>query len=118
MKNIFAICILCCPMVSFGQASVINNVAPLQGSVLMSKHNYQDLFRQNFDFGLTTSASSFQNLNPATIHLSNPFMSGMFCKFENKFECTTRIAPRFRLGSLNYTNWMEGKTEMYTRYWK
>jgi len=118
MKNIFAICFFCCSTVSFGQTSEVKSVTPQQDSVLISKNNYQDLFRQNFDFGLTASAYSFQSMSPATIHLSNPFMSGMFCKFENKFECTTKIAPRFRLGSLNYTNWMEGKTEIYTRYWK
>jgi hypothetical protein len=37
-----------------------------------------------------------------------PF-SGMFCRMEYKIETKSIISPRFRLGSLNYTNWMEGK---------
>jgi len=37
---------------------------------------------------------------------------------EYKIETKSKLAPRFRLCSLNYTNWMEGKGEFYTRYWK
>ena len=43
---------------------------------------------------------------------------GIFCKMEYKLETKSKLAPRFRLGSLNYTNWMEGKGEWYTKYWK
>lgn len=43
---------------------------------------------------------------------------GIFCKMEYKLETRTKLAPRFRLGSLNYTNWMEGKGEWHSRYWK
>ena len=119
MKNIFTICIFCLSTTCFGQTSEVKIVASPPASVLISTTNYQDLFRQNFDFGLTAPTSCFQSLGPTSpIHMANPFMSGMFCKFENKFESMTKIAPRFRLGSLNYTNWMEGKTEIYTRYWK
>jgi hypothetical protein len=43
---------------------------------------------------------------------------GMFCKMEYKIEQKSKLAPRFRLGSLNYTEWMEGKRELFSRYWK
>lgn len=36
-------------------------------------------------------------------------LPGMFCKLEYKLETRSKLAPRFRLGSLSYTNWMEGK---------
>ena len=44
-------------------------------------------------------------------------LPGMFCKWEHKMDSKSKLAPRFRLGSLNYTNWMEGKGELYSRYW-
>lgn len=34
---------------------------------------------------------------------------GFFCKKELKFESVTKIPFRFRLGSLVYTDWLEGK---------
>lgn len=43
---------------------------------------------------------------------------GFFCKMEYKIEAKSKLSPRFRLGSVNYTNWMEGKGEWYSRYWK
>jgi len=45
-------------------------------------------------------------------------LPGFFCKMEYKMEAKSKLSPRFRLGSLNYTNWMEGKGELYSRYWK
>ena len=43
-------------------------------------------------------------------------LPGFFCKMEYKIEQKSKLSPRFRLGSLNYTEWMEGKGEFYTRY--
>ena len=33
----------------------------------------------------------------------------IFCKIEAKLEAKSKLLRRFRLGSLNYTEWMEGK---------
>lgn len=35
-----------------------------------------------------------------------------FCRIESQIERKSRIAPRFRLGSLDYTNWLEGKSDL------
>ncbi len=45
-------------------------------------------------------------------------LPGMFCKLEYQIEKKSKLAPRFRLGSLEYTEWMEGKQDFYTRYYK
>ena len=46
------------------------------------------------------------------------YLPSLFCKLEYQLESKSKLAPRFRLGSLQYTNWMEGKGELYTRYYK
>ena len=71
-------------------------------------------FPSSFSFPLPSPFSQpFSQLQPYLNHLP-----GMFCKWEHKMESKSKLAPRFRLGSLNYTNWMEGKGELYSRYWK
>ena len=45
-------------------------------------------------------------------------LPSLFCKLEYKLETKSKLAPRFRLGSLGYTNWMEGKGSVYDRYYK
>ena len=36
-----------------------------------------------------------------------------FCKIESQIERKSRFAPRFRLGSLDYTNWLEQKYPLH-----
>ncbi len=43
-------------------------------------------------------------------------VNGLFCKMEFAIEAKSKLAPRFRLGSVNYTDWREGKKPMYMRY--
>ncbi len=118
MKNLLIIGCLLLSAVCNGQTSAITPSNASSESILLSGNDYQEIYRQSFDFGLTGLSASHVLLKPAPIHLSNPFMSGMFCTMETKIESKSKLAPRFRLGSLNYTEWMEGKKEMYMRYWK
>lgn len=67
-----------------------------------------DLFFQPFD--MKNSDTEF------SIHKQFNHLPGLFCKMEYQIEKKSKLAPRFRLGSVNYTNWMEGKGAWYNRY--
>lgn len=58
-----------------------------------------------------TSAVISQNAQPATVLRADFYCTqlGFFCKKELKLESVTRIPFRFRLGSLQYNDWLEGK---------
>jgi len=57
------------------------------------------------------NTETFQQQTITTVLPSNFYCSqlGFFCKKEIRFETVTRIPLRFRLGSLQYNDWMEGK---------
>lgn len=72
------------------------------------------------------AAFSFQKASQQTV-ISIRTISGipsvdhlpsLFCKLEYQLESKSKLAPRFRLGSLYYTEWMEGKRDYYMRYYK
>lgn len=50
---------------------------------------------------------------PLTNHYKVDHLPSLFCKIENKIQGKSRIAPRFRLGSVDYTEYMEGKRRYY-----
>ena len=118
MKKILIIGCLFTSTVCFGQTSTADTVSLPSESMMMAKEDYEEILQRNFDFGLPGFPSPYQPLTIAPLPLGNPFMSGMFCKMEYKLESKSKLSPRFRLGSQNYTDWMEGKKEIYQRYWK
>jgi len=80
--------------------------------------NYQDVWNSHFGI-LGPQQQSYFKVPASNLLICTPnHLTGMFCKMEYQIETKSKFAPRFRLGSLNYTNWMEGKGEYYSRYWK
>ncbi|MEX1202103.1 MAG: hypothetical protein WEA59_02575 [Ferruginibacter sp.] len=53
--------------------------------------------------------NSQKKVLPASFYVKN---LGFFCKQELKFEAATGIPFKFRLGSVTYCDWMEGKSNM------
>lgn len=52
------------------------------------------------------NSSDVKNILPASFYTKN---LGFFCKQELKFEAATRVPFKFRLGSVQYCDKMEGK---------
>jgi len=80
--------------------------------------DYHAIFSQQFDFNFSLK-QSWLNQNAGFIkYPSINHLPGIFCKLEYKIETKSKLAPRFRLGSLAYTEWMEGKQDFYSRFYK
>lgn len=96
-------------------------VKPLQ---ILQTSEKSTSFSKDFFWGETLfdfQQASQTKLIPANKVSSMPsldYLPSLFCKLEYQLESKSKLAPRFRLGSLQYTNWMEGKADFYTRYYK
>lgn len=92
----------------------------LTTTILQTPDNFQfkSLLEHKIDY--TLPFPSFAYRKPSTYLFRNVpnHLPGIFCKMEYKIQSKSKLAPRFRLGSFNYTEWMEGKGEYYSRYWK
>ena len=66
-----------------------------------------------FQFSAQSQNTNYFSVKPVPDFNSLP---SLFCKLEYKLETKSKLAPRFRLGSLQYANWMEGKGDYYSRY--
>lgn len=111
------LCVCCCGLAFVRSSAQVSGVAPDKvSSMQITAMDYQSLLSDQFDFrsslkqSMTPPFSMFKH-TPAINHLP-----GMFCKLEYKIETKSKLAPRFRLGSLQYTEWMEGKGNYYSRY--
>ena len=89
----------------------------IYGDFVMTNYcapDFKYVFTKQFEFNVFDNPLIKQDVNlfaPKIDHLP-----GMFCKMEYQLEIKSKLAPRFRLGSLKYTEWMEGKGEFNDRY--
>jgi hypothetical protein len=111
MKILFAFLLLSLTVSMTAQRDTLTAV----GQSNIVKNDYHKILKSQFDFSLATSA--IKPFSTISFAFPNPCMSGMFCKMEYRIEKISAIAPRFRLGSVGYANWMEGKGDFYSRYW-
>ena len=118
MKKLLTyIFILCCSVLKAQTEDPIaqdSNITPAS----VENSNYKVLWKSYFTPGPIENKISFQHPPAYSFASHTNHVSGLFCKIEYKLETKSKLAPRFRLGSVNYTNWMEGKGEWYSRYWK
>jgi hypothetical protein len=61
---------------------------------------------------IQTSSTSYTIIKPIA---DNDFLRtyGAICKWEHKLQKTIKVPFYFRLGSLQYTNFLEGKNNLY-----
>ncbi len=111
------LCVCCFGLSLVRSSAQVSDVAPEKVNAMqITAVDYQSLLLDQFDFRSALKPSllpsfSMYKRTPAINHLP-----GMFCKLEYKIETKSKLAPRFRLGSLQYTEWMEGKGNYYMPY--
>jgi len=116
-KLLTYIFILCCSALKAQTAEPFaqdSNITPAS----IENSNYKVLWKSYFAPGPIENKISFQHPPAYSFASHTNHVTGLFCKIEYKLETKSKLSPRFRLGSVNYTNWMEGKGEWYSRYWK
>ncbi len=69
---------------------------------------YHVMARDPFRYALTSVSMPLISEPSGGIYSVN-HLPGLFCRLEYKLEMRSKLAPRIRLGSLRYANWMEGK---------
>ena len=112
-KSILSVlcCFLCLNM--HGQVAGSSDVGEY-----LNVRSFDEVFADQFHFSVFSEKSS-SLLQESNLYANlADHLPGIFCKMEYKIEGKSKLAPRFRLGSLNYTEWMEGKRDIYSRYWK
>ncbi|HLF65718.1 MAG TPA: hypothetical protein VI603_18295 [Saprospiraceae bacterium] len=107
MKYIFTYCMIlwCCASIS--SQSAINPVHP--GITLEKFATPRAGSTSILIFGKGAQENVLSMPTPYRIQPWTLTHQSFFCRIESQIERRSRIAPRFRLGSLDYTNWLEGK---------
>lgn len=96
---------------AFGQDSTSNSSIDSATIIMYPYLDWMDdVFSKN-----TGEEFNFKSMRPQLMYPEHK-VQGIFCKMEHRIEATSNFAPRFRLGSVNYTDWMEGKKPFYMRY--
>jgi hypothetical protein len=97
---------------AFGQDTLSAHRADSSISFIKYTFFEKDHFSKNIE-----TEFNFKSMKPTTLFPKHT-VTGVFCKMEHRIEATSNFAPRFRLGSVNYTDWMEGKKSLLSRYAK
>jgi len=116
MKYLFLGMLLCFGLSLFSQGMkplLPNALFPCEDSYPLLKTMQANPFV--FQFSSQSPQSNYFDVKDVPSFNALP---SLFCKLEYKLETKSKLAPRFRLGSLGYTNWMEGKGSVYDRYYK
>lgn len=94
-----------CKILFFCTVFVADSVAAQENS---SKTNAVKDFMKSYQVRppFLNTTNSPKNVLPASFYVKN---LGFFCKQELKFQAATGIPFKFRLGSVPYCDWMEGK---------
>jgi hypothetical protein len=117
--NYLVLCIICCGLSYVqGNGQALVKSPPVANSVRTASIEYPSLMMVQFDFKMPLKQLQVQPSAVAKQYPSINHLPGMFCKLEYKIETRSKVAPRFRLGSLQYTEWMEGKQDFYSRFYK
>jgi hypothetical protein len=95
-----------CKILVFCTIFVANQVYAQQ---ITLKDSTNKGFQNTYRFVNYPLHANFSTINTisANFYVKN---LGFFCKQELKLEAATKIPFKFRVGSLNYCDWMEGKT--------
>ena len=108
------LCMFCCVLFAFqgyAQGSVVTT-SPVS-MMITTPVDYHSIFSRHFDFNIPVNQSLMSQSTGMNKFPSMDHLPSVFCKLENKIETKSKLAPRFRLGSLAYTEWMEGKRAFY-----
>jgi hypothetical protein len=97
MKQKHKILLFC--MIIVGNSVFCQQNEPFKQSLLSKTRSY-------LQQGGNTRAQKYATVLPADFSCTQ---SGYFCKKEWMVESVTKIPFRFRLGSLQYNDWLEGK---------
>jgi|GEM_PF-1295340 len=111
------LCIFCCGLFAVrgnAQGSIISPAPP--SMMIATPVDYHSMFSRQFDFNIPVKQSLMCQPASMSKYPTLDHLPSMFCKLEYKIETKSILAPRFRLGSLAYSNWMEGKVETYQKY--
>lgn len=110
--------IIFCSLRSNAQRSLMYpDSLQIVGQFMMIKYPGSDLehlFAKQFQLNVLDNPCEKQDANLFAQRINH--LPGLFCKIEYHLETKSKLAPRFRLGSLKYTEWMEGKGEFLDRY--
>ena len=116
MMKYWIICILCHSFILVNAQSICRMVNETKiNSLVLLPSAKQKSFIETFDFGSAYTKSLFTTTSLIQLPAAN-YLPSLFCKLEYKLEAKSKLAPRFRLGTLQYANWMEGKGDYYSRF--